>query len=310
MKNHSATHLLQSALIKYVGSDVKQKGSFVNEEYLRFDFSHFEKIDQVTLNKVEKEVNNYISMMIENKTLELPIEEAKKTGALAEFDGKYGDLVRVVTFGDVSKEFCGGTHVKNTSDIGLFVIKSEESISAGVRRIEATTSLEAYKFLKQRDEILGEIRNYLGVKSNSELITRLVAINNEVTEFKESIKKLNKKIFDSNADSISSLIKPEAELSFIVKHFKDVNREGLIHILDKIKSKTSNYLVVISGDENGKRPLIVGVGKDLISKGIKAGDILKKVTLVCGGNGGGKPDRAQGNIENVDKLNFKEEDLK
>ena len=310
MRNHSATHLLQSALIKYVGNDVKQKGSFVNEEYLRFDFSHFEKIDQATLNKVEKEVNKYISMMIENKTLELPIEEAKKTGALAEFDEKYGDLVRVVCFGDISKEFCGGTHVKNTAEIGLFVIKSEESISAGVRRIEATTSLEAYKYLKQKEELLGEIRGQLGVKSNNEITSRLSAISNEMNEDKELIKKLNKEIFDSKANLISSSVKPENELSFVVKYFDGVNREGLIHILDTIKSKTSNYLVVISGDENNKHPLIVGIGKELISNGVKAGDVLKKVTAVCGGNGGGKPDRAQGNIENVDKLNFKEEDLK
>lgn len=310
MKNHSATHLLQSALIKIVGNDVKQKGSFVNEEYLRFDFSHFEKIDQVTLNKVEKEVNKYISMMIPNETLELPVEEAKKTGALAEFDGKYGDLVRVVTFGDVSKEFCGGTHVNNSGDIGLFVIKSEESISAGVRRIEATTSFEAYKYLKQRDELLSEIRNSLKIKSNNEILLKLNSLNNEISDDKEMIKKLNNEIFDSKANLISSLIKPSNEITFIVKYFNDVNREGLIHILDVIKGKTSNYLVVIVGDENGKHPIIVGVGKQLIEDGVKAGDVLKKVATVCGGNGGGKPDRAQGNIEDIDKLSFTFDELK
>ena len=310
MKNHSATHLLQSALIKIVGNDVKQKGSFVNEEYLRFDFSHFEKIDQVTLNKVEKEVTKYISMMIPNKTLELPIEEAKKTGALAEFDGKYGDLVRVVTFGDVSKEFCGGTHVNNSGDIGLFVIKSEESISAGVRRIEATTSFEAYKYLKQRDELLSEIRNSLKIKSNNEILLKLNSLNNEISDDKEMIKKLNNEIFDSKANLISSLINSSNEITFIVKYFNDVNREGLIHILDVIKGKTSNYLVVIVGDENGKHPIIVGVGKRLIEDGVKAGDVLKKVANVCGGNGGGKPDRAQGNIEDIDKLSFTFDELK
>ncbi len=310
MKNHSATHLLQSALIKIVGNDVKQKGSFVNEEYLRFDFSHFEKIDQVTLNKVEKEVNKYISMMIPNKTLELPIQEAKKTGALAEFDGKYGDLVRVVTFGDVSKEFCGGTHVNNSGDIGLFVIKSEESISAGVRRIEATTSFEAYKYLKQRDELLSEIRNSLKIKSNNEILLKLNSLNNEMADDKEMIKKLNKEIFDSKANLVSPLIKSSNEITFIVKYFNDVNREGLIHILDVIKGKTSNYLVVIVGDENGKHPIIVAAGKQLIENGVKAGDVLKKIASVCGGNGGGKPDRAQGNIENIDKLSFKFDELK
>ena len=193
MRNHSATHLLQAALIKFIGNDVRQKGSFVNENYLRFDFSHFEKIDQSSLNRIERQVNEYISQAIEGKVLEPPIEEAKKIGALSEFDEKYGDIVRVVCFGDDSKEFCGGTHVKNTSDIGLFIIKSEESISSGVRRIEAVTSLEAYKYLKQKEELLGEVRLSLGVKSNGEILSRISSLNDELKIEKDKLAKIEEK---------------------------------------------------------------------------------------------------------------------
>ncbi len=310
MKNHSATHLLQAALIKIVGSDIHQKGSYVNEEYLRFDFSHFEKIDQVTLNKVEEEVNKYISMMIPNKTLELEIAEAKKLGAMAEFDGKYGDKVRVVCFDDVSKEFCGGTHVNNTADIGLFVIKSEESISAGVRRIEATTSLNAYKYLRQKEELLGEIRNQISVKSNNEIVLKIKSINEDIINKDLKIKELNKKIFDNKQNFINSLIRDKNEISYICNYFDDLDREGLISILDFIKGKTDNYLAILIGNDNGMHPIIVGVGKKLLSEGLKAGDILKKVASRCGGNGGGKPDRAQGNILDVSNINFTFEELK
>lgn len=309
MRNHSATHLLQSALIKHVGDDVRQKGSFVNDEYLRFDFSHFEKIDPVTLNEVEKEVNNYISMMIENNTLILPIEEAKKLGALAEFDAKYGDKVRVVCFGDTSKEFCGGTHVKNSADIGLFVIKSEESISAGVRRIEATTGLNAYLYMKQKEEVLNQTRNLISVKSNQEVISKLNAINTQIKDLEEEVKTLNQQINKAKFANIASLIKNKDELTFIAKVLKNTSRDGLISILDDIKSKTSNYLVVLVGSEEGKHPIIVGVGKELLDKGYKAGDVLKIVTSKFGGNGGGKPDRAQGNLVSIDNFDIKEEDI-
>ncbi len=310
MKNHSATHLLQSALINIVGKDIRQKGSFVNEEYLRFDFSHFEKIDPITLGKVEREVNRYISMMLENNTVELPVEEAKNTGALAEFDEKYGDLVRVVSFGDVSKEFCGGTHCKNTGDIGLFVIKSEESISAGVRRIEATTSFSAYKYLKQRDDLLAQIREDLDVKSNSEIMQRLSVLNNDLAEVKEIVKNMNKKMVENQQRTIADLIKNEKEVTFFVRYFSDLNRDGLMQILNFIKGRAQNYLVILVGNEDGKHPIVVGASQDLIEKGYKAGEVLKKIAAVCGGNGGGKPDRAQGNILDIEKLNFTLEDLK
>ena len=302
MRNHSATHLLQAALIKFIGNDVHQKGSFVNENYLRFDFSHFEKIDPSSLNRIERQVNEYISQAIEGKVLELPIEEAKKIGALSEFDEKYGDIVRVVCFGDDSKEFCGGTHVKNTSDIGLFIIKSEESISAGVRRIEAVTSLEAYKYLKQKEELLGEVRLSLGVKSNGEILSRISSLNDELKIEKDKLAKIEEKVLKSKLNDIIKSVKVVNGVTILCRYFEDLNRSGIMHVLDGIKSRNSDYLVVLVGNEDGKYPVIVAAGKSQVEKGISSGNIMKELGKLCGGNGGGKPDRAQGNILDISKI--------
>ena len=194
MKNHSATHLLQSALIKVLGEDIKQKGSLVTDSYLRFDFSHLNKISDEDLDKIEKTVNEYINDSIERKTLILPLDEAKKIGAKAEFDGKYGSTVRVVTFDDVSKEFCGGCHVNNTSDIGIFAIKSESSIASGVRRIEAVTGISAYNYLKEKDRILANVKHELEVKSVYEVEQKLSSVKNELLNTKQNITALNSKI--------------------------------------------------------------------------------------------------------------------
>ena len=210
-KNHSATHLLQSALIKVLGNDIKQKGSFVNDEYLRFDFSHFEKISDVDLKKVERIVNEYISQGLKNNTEILPIEEAKKTKALCLFDEKYGDVVRVVSFGDISSEFCGGNHVKNTSDIGVFVIESEGSIANGIRRIQATTSFNAYEILKQREEMLNEVKTLVSANNYGETENRVVVLQNSLKDYEAKYNKLFKelsilkakdleKIFDNGHD--------------------------------------------------------------------------------------------------------------
>ena len=302
MRNHSATHLLQAALIKFVGNDVHQKGSFVNENYLRFDFSHFEKIDQATLNRIERQVNEYIAQAIEGKVLELPIDEAKKLGALSEFDEKYGDIVRIVCFGEDSKEFCGGTHVKNTSDIGLFIIKSEESISAGVRRIEAVTSLEAYKYLKQKDELLGEVKVSLGAKSNGEILSRISSLNDELKTEKDKLAKIEEKVLKSKLNDIIKSVKTINGVTVLCRYFEDLNRGGIMHVLDVIKSKNSDYLVVLVGNEDGKHPVIIATSKSQVEKGVSSGNIMKELSKLCGGNGGGKPDRAQGNIVDVSKI--------
>ena len=298
-KNHSATHLLQSALIKVLGDECRQKGSFVNEEYLRFDFSFLRKVDEIELKKVEHLVNEFIAKGIEEKTLVLPIEEAKKVGAISLFDEKYGDEVRVVTFGDVSKEFCGGTHVRNSSDIGLFKIVSEGSISSGVRRIEARTGLLAYEELKNKEDRLVETKHLLDAKAD-------IDISQKIGNFKENIANLNLKLekMISEFASLKSegILKDISENGFAVAYSPDFNKAGLLSLLDTIKARTNSYIVVLIGKENEKYPLIVGVSKDHVDQGIIAGNLVKKITSVLGGNGGGRKDMAQGSVVSIDKI--------
>ena len=298
-KNHSATHLLQSALIKVLGDECKQKGSFVNENYLRFDFSFLRKIDEIELKKVERLVNEYIEKAIEEKTLILPIEEANKVGAISLFDEKYGDEVRVVTFGDVSKEFCGGTHVRNSSEIGLFKIVSESSISSGVRRIEAKTSLAAYEDFKNREERLGETKKILDANLDSDISLKISNLKENSAELELKIKKLTTELAKIKSEKIIDEIKKD---KFIVAYVPDFNREGIFSLYDIIKTKVDSYIVAIIGKEDDKLPLIVGVSADNVAKGIFAGAVVKKITSILGGNGGGRKDMAQGSVLNLDKL--------
>ena len=309
MRNHSATHLLQTALISILGDSIRQKGSYVDDNYLRFDFNYFEKVGQNELSRIEKEVNKFINMAIPQKTLVLPIEDAKKIGALAEFDQKYGDYVRVVTFGDVSKEFCGGTHVLNTQDIGIFKLISEESVSAGVRRIVATTSYKAYENFKMEEVNLNNVKEAFEVKNVNEIFVKIKNQNESINKLNNEIEKYKTIEIQSKLKSIDSLILSQDKLTFIISYFKDIDKKGLMNILDSIKSKTSNYLVVISGDENGKHPLIVASGKNIDSS-LKANIVIKKVTNKFGGNGGGKPDIAQGSINDISNFNLTLDELK
>ena len=299
MKNHSATHLLQSALIEVLGDECKQKGSFVNEEYLRFDFSFLRKIVSTELKKIERRVNEFIKEGIEEKTVVLPIEEAKKLNAISLFDEKYGDSVRVVEFGDVSKEFCGGTHVKNTSDIGLFKIISEGSISSGVRRIEARTSLAAYEYLVNREDILNSAEEFENVKTDAEFLPKLNALQSEINQEIAKNKALLTKMANLYAKTLVSDLDNNGS---VISYFDEFERDGLLSIIDALKANRTDYVICLIGNENGKHPLIVAVSDSNIKKGIKAGDIVKKISSVLGGNGGGRPNLAQGNVIDISKL--------
>ena len=298
-KNHSATHLLQSALIEVLGEDIKQKGSYVDDEYLRFDFTHFEKISEVDLKKVERIVNEFISDAIDNNTQVLPIEEAKKVGAISLFDEKYGKEVRVVSFGEVSKEFCGGNHVKNTSDIGLFVIETEGSIANGVRRIQAKTSFKAYELLKQREELLNEIKEEVEAKSYKESIDRVKSIENQLNEMTNKYKV----VFDDLANAKVHDLESKFENSHMIfEYLKDYNSEALMKIYDSLKVKYDNFTIVLIGDDNGKHPIICGIGRKLVDNGVKSKDILKSITDILGGAGGGRPDMSKGSVVSLEKL--------
>ncbi len=298
-KNHSATHLLQAALISVLGDECRQKGSFVNDSYLRFDFSFNRKISQLELNRVEKKVNEFIKEAIDNNTLVLAIEKAKELGALSLFDEKYGKEVRVVCFGDVSKEFCGGSHVKNSKDIGCFAIVSEGAIASGVRRIEARTSYEAYEYLKSKDDLLNEVKDSLGSKGNSEILPRIATLNEENTQLNQKLNALLKELSILKSKEVLDSVKTNG---YAVKYFDDLNRQGLMNVIDYIKANTNDYVLVLIGKEGDKHPLMVASSKSNVEKGISSGKLIKKITGVLGGNGGGKDDRAQGSVLDISKL--------
>jgi len=295
-RNHSATHLLHSALCEVLNDHVDQKGSFVNDEYLRFDFSANSKLTKDQLEQIETIVNNKILESIENNTLVLPIEEAKKVGAEMEFSEKYGETVRVVCFGEYSKEFCGGTHVKNTAQIGLFSIVAEEAIAAGVRRITATTSLNAYKFLTEKAKVLSAVEENLGGVPQKDVLPRINSIKEELSGVKSEVSKLKDQMSAANAKNIENEFEDINGISFLYKRIPGSARNDLLTIGDNLKSKKSDAVIILSGGEEGAIPLIGFVQGNALSK-VKAGDLIKAIASKANGSGGGRPEMASGQVK-------------
>ena len=308
-RNHSSVHLLQSALTEVLGSHVAQKGSYVCSEYIHFDFSHFEKMKEEEIAEVERKVNRWISEGIIEETKVLSIEDARKIGAKALFDDKYGDVVRVVCFGEVSKEFCGGTHVKNSQDIGVFVIESEESVASGVRRIVARTSIGAYELLKKRENMLNQARNILGAGSYTEVSTRLNTLLNEKAELKKNLDSLNSKLANSEANAINSEFVNKGEYEVLVKYLKDTNRNSIVNLVDKLKVSHPNSVIVFIGDDGATLPAVSSVNGAAL-KSFKAGDLVRSAATKLGGSGGGRPDFASGAGKDRSKVNEAVEEIK
>ena len=294
MRNHSSVHLLQRALTDVLGDHIAQHGSYVNDEYSHFDFNHFEKMTPEQIAEVERKVNNWIAEGIECETKVLPIEEAKKLGAKALFDDKYGDMVRVVCFSDVSKEFCGGTHVANTSDIGTFVIEYEESVAAGIRRIQARTSISAYELLKKRENMLAHVRDQLGVTSYSDVTTRVNNLIKEKDEYKKLSEALSDKIAFINSQSLKNSFEQINGINLLVSFLKGQKRDNLLSLIDNLKQEYNDYLIVLIGEENGNLPIVVSASKSANEKGLLAGNIVRAVAQTLKGSGGGRPDMASG----------------
>lgn len=301
-RNHSATHLLQTALQEVLGNHVSQQGSFVNDEYIHFDFNHFEKLKDEEISLIEDKVNEMISMAIEEKTLILPIEEAKKLGAKAEFNDKYGDIVRVVTFGDVSKEFCGGTHVQNTQDIGFFAIEYEESVAAGTRRIQARTSINAYELMKKRKAILENSKKLLAASSYSEINTRIKTLIQDKENLKKENSKLNIQIGNSICQVIdeNSLIKDDVR--FLFSYVKSMKRDGLLSIAESFRSKYRDYVLLLIGEDESNLPVVCFVSGNALIKGYKAGEIVRNICFILSGKGGGRNDSAFGSGKDKGKI--------
>ena len=301
-RNHSSVHLLQQALTEVLGDHIAQHGSYVNDEYSHFDFNHFAKMTPEQIAEVERRVNQYIAQAIKEETFVLPIEEAKKMGAKALFDDKYGDTVRVVTFGDVSKEFCGGTHVTNTSDIGVFVIEYEESVAAGIRRIQARTSFGAYELLKKRENVLAQSRDLLGIGSIYDVPSKIKGLQAEKDNYRKELETLKQKLANATSGNLANEFKEQDDLLVLFKYLKDQKRDSLLKIVDSLKANKDNYLIALIGEENGGYPVVVAASKAANDKGYLAGKLVKEIATLLGGSGGGRPDLASGAGKDIAKI--------
>ena len=303
MRNHSSVHLLQKALTDVLGDHIAQHGSYVNDEYSHFDFNHFQKVTPEELAEVERKVNEWISQGIPCETKVLPIEEAKNMGAKALFDDKYGDVVRVVCFDEISKEFCGGTHVSNSSDIGLFVIEYEESVAAGIRRIQARTSIGAYELVKRRENLLARSRDLVGVASYGDVPTRISTMLKEKEEMKKVNESLSDKLAYLSSQSLKDAFIESNGVHLLVSYLKGNKRDALLSLVDNLKTQYPDYLIVLIGEENDNLPIVVSSSKAAQEKGILAGNVIRQVAQCLGGSGGGRPDMASGAGKDASKVN-------
>ncbi len=300
-RNHSCTHLLHAAIGEVLGAHVDQKGSYVDSEILRFDYSALNKPSVKDLKAIEELVNKKILESIEEKTLVLPIEEAKKLGAEMEFSEKYGDTVRVVTFGDFSKEFCGGTHVKNTADIGVFVLEYDTAVSSGVRRIQGRTSFGAYRYFAQKTSALSYVSASLGGALDSELGPRIAALKENVASSGKLIASLKSKIASSSAKSLEKEFEDVNGTKLLVKTFDGMGREDLMKVGDSLKVKYPDYLLFLIGKNDDGIAICAFAGGNGAAK-LGAGKAIKLAAPLLSGNGGGRPEMAQGSAKDLSRL--------
>lgn len=298
--NHTSTHLLQAALREVLGKHVEQAGSSVEHNRLRFDFTHFSPVTKEELVKIEKIVNNKIVDAISVVKKEMPIEEAKKMGAMALFGEKYGNVVRTVKVGDFSFELCGGTHIDNTSEIKCFKILSESGVAAGVRRIEAITSTTLLDYYDDELKNINAVSDLLKV-SKEDLFGKVESLMKEIKELKSEIEALKKQ----NSNSFTSDIKSEniGGLNVVINVFDNQDMNSTKDLVDSIKEKFSDYVVVGIGTANNQASIVVSISDTALSKGLHAGNMLKEIAKVLGGNGGGRDKFAQGQGKDLSKLN-------
>ncbi len=301
-RNHTAAHLLNQALREIVGNHINQAGSYVDSEKLRFDFTHFSNLSHEEIYKIETIVNNEIMKAKEVKTVEMPLEEAKKSGAIALFDEKYDNIVRVVSVGDYSTELCGGTHVKNSGEIGLFKITAEFGIAAGIRRIEAVTGTNLMNFITLNERVL---------KSVAELTKVGVSeITNRVEQLYTAIKERDKKISELKGEialiNLDNMINDKIEvkgINLVYKAIDNMETEQVILLANRIKDKIGNAVVLLGSSDESKVFFICVADKLAMEKGAHCGKIIKEVAKIAGGNGGGRPDMAQAGGKDISKLN-------
>lgn len=300
-KNHTCTHILHKVLKEMLGDHVNQAGSYVSKDRLRFDYTHFEAVDHETLREIERRVNEAILEDYKVNTDVLNIEEARNSGATALFDEKYEEVVRVVSVGDFSKELCGGTHIDETSKIGMFKIISEGGIASGIRRIEAITGRTAIEYLNDLVKITDEVCAAMKT-SKEELPSKVNALKKESKDKEKEIQKLNNEILKKSMDQILDQYEEINGIKLFALKLKDKDANSLREIADKIKDKNESCAIILSSDLGDKVLFVSSVTKDLNAKGIQAGNIVKAAALVAGGGGGGRPDFAQAGGKNPEKI--------
>ena len=301
-RNHSATHLLHKALKNVLGTHVAQAGSLVTADRLRFDFSHFEAMTPEELKAVEEIVNTAILDALEIKIQELPIEEAKKLGASAQFGEKYGDIVRVVSMGDFSIEFCGGTHLTNTAKCGLFKILSENGVAAGVRRIEAVTGRGVLEYIAKNDKLIVDTAIALKTNLINEIDKKAEALMTQLKDHEKQIEAFKAKMAAAKANNIMTGIKHIGELNLLTAQLDGMAVDEIKTMADKVKAEVENSVVVIASNTDGKITFVAMASKEAVAKGVHCGNIIREITAIAGGKGGGKPDMAQGGGTDASKI--------
>lgn len=299
--NHTGTHLLQKALQIVLGEHVHQAGSFVEAARLRFDFSHFAALTREELQKIEDIVNDKIADSLEVKAKEMTLDEAKNTGVMALFGEKYGEIVRVIEMGDFSKELCGGTHVRNTSQIGLFKIVSESAVGSGLRRIEAVTGQGVRQYLAEKEANLEELSDLLKTPAQ-EVTHRVLGLLEELKHKEKTLELLESKFAKLQVKEIFDKVTKIQDIALLVSRVEAGDMETLRNMADMFREKLNSGVVVLGAVVEDKVNFVVTVSKDLTAKGVHAGKLIKEVAALAGGGGGGRPDMAQAGGKDISKL--------
>ncbi len=316
MRNHTAAHLLQAALREALGTHVEQAGQLVNENAVRFDFSHFSALTADEIVKIENRVNEIILSSAPVVTEEMCIDDAKKKGAMALFGEKYGDTVRVVSAGDFSTELCGGTHVSNTGNIGLFRIISESSVAAGVRRIEGVTGLGVINQIDKHEKLIHDTAAALKLANVAELAKKAAAVAQELKDKEKELAELKAEIAKAKAGELFDNVKDLGAVKLITADLGEADANALRSMVDSAKDKGDDIVVVFAGkqEEKGTCSFICYCGKSAIANGAHAGNIVREIATIAGGAGGGKPDTAMAGGKDItkiaDALNAAEEIIK
>ena len=301
MRNHTSAHLLQAALREVLGNHVEQAGSYVDNNICRFDFTHFNAMTEEEIAEVERKVNDFIMSATPVQMLEMPIEEAKKMGAMMLFGEKYGDVVRVVKAGDFSTEFCGGTHVSNSGQLGMFKIISEASVASGVRRITALTGGNLLAMINGTEETVKAIASILKT-NDADVVNKVNALVNENRQNEKEISALNEELTRlKSADALSASVDVNG-LALYTARLDGTAPDALRTMGDDIKARADNAVGVLAAVNGEKASIVAVCGKEAIAKGVKAGDLVREVAKLAGGGGGGRPDSAMAGAKDISKL--------